>query len=60
MNSPSGSRKPRLPLAFFLSVLLLALVARGDVVINEIMYRPGTTVPGFTVEKFSASHHESG
>lgn len=50
MNSPSGSRKPRFPLAFLLFVLLLALVARGDVVINEIMYRPGTTVPGFTVE----------
>ena len=52
MNFPNGPRKRRLPLAFlpYLLLLAVALVARGEVVINEIMYRPGTTTPVFTVE----------
>ncbi len=43
----------RLPLAFLASLLLLAPGVRAQVVINEIMFRPGTTTPVFTVENIA-------
>ena len=50
MFFPNRPLNWRLPCAILASLLLLAPGASADVVINEIMYRPGTTTPTFTVE----------